>query len=63
MAGVRQTASVSSQLEDDVDQGGVVGWLTIPNCWLEANLLSGMNRSFIQAVAQTLHHPHDTKIA
>src|ERR1700736_5946818 len=54
---------VSSQLEDNVHQGSVVGWLPIPNRRLETNLLSGMNRGFVQTVAQALHYPHDTKIA
>ena len=51
------------QLEYDVDQSGVVGWLAIAFGGFETNLLCGMHGGFVQTVAQALHDAHDAKLA
>ena len=53
----------SCQLENDMHQGGVIGWLPVPFCGLEANLFCGMDCRLIQTVAQTLHYAHDAQPA
>src|ERR1700687_3058603 len=44
-------------------QGGVVGWLSIPLGWLEANLFCSMHGGLVETVAQALHYAHNAKLA
>ncbi len=46
-----------------MDECGRIGRLSIAPGGLEANLLGGTNRCFVQAVTETLHHTQNSKLA
>ena len=49
-------ASTLGQTENDSKPPTCVDWLPIPACGREADLFSGLHRSLVKPVAQTLHY-------